>query len=291
MMGPHDWADLMDFSQTGLSYDCVSGQDLLNPLSVSDTDTGPAAQLPSTPHENGSSDLPKDTTNQLANMMTSLEAISQKLSSVDLQHVSKCNVQQWADNFHKTIHLSNSLELILSHCQDLSILYSTVSNTALNSNSGAKTCVIHDCIHELQAHQPGRRLPFSLLNLLLTCHLQLLHVLGILIGHSQTCCLIVTTLPEGEEPHFDIPKVRIGSFVAPSGTATSLFTTMLYQLLRDLQGKIKGFSASVAAMEEHGSSPSEVRVLCLQSDIIKDRTTRILEELQMIKTEMIKRGH
>lgn len=295
LMTHNDWTDLMDFAQTELSYDCAPPQDLFNirgsasgPV-LSETDTGTNSQPPSAPLENGSADPSKDATSQLSSMITSLDNISQKLSSVSIHHVSKCDIQQWADHFHKTMHLSNSLELLLSHSQSLAALYTTVS--AITPSSADQVCHVDDCIHELNPHRPGTRLPFPLLNLLLTCHLQLLHALEIIVGHSRTCRLVVTSLPEGEEPLFDIPEVRIGSFVAPPETAASLFTTMLHQLLRDLQSKCKRFAAELSTMSEPGGSSKEIRVLCLQSDIINDRTAGMLDELQLIKTEMIKRGH
>lgn len=303
-----DWADLMDFDPVveplydggALAQDPFNvGQSmcLLSQASNSHTASAPSSNTqvlpPSPPTQDGSSSGADETTRRLTSAIIDLDALGQRLAPARNHHVPKEHIQQWADQLRDEINLRSALEGILTHTQGLTSLYSNIEELTSPEHGSPPdhddNCQVPNCIHDNEHQLPDAPGHYAMVNLLLTSHLKLIDTLDILIRCSRTCSHVVMSLPKSQEPRFDIPEIRIGSFVAPEGAAASLFTTMLHQLLSDLQGKNKGLSAQLSARNDLRGS-REVRVVGLQSEIIRDRTSGILDELQRVKTEMINLG-
>lgn len=300
---PH-WTELVDFGQAETTYDAFSQAPFAVPDPMdevpdatavpSTTQTRPALQ----PVQNGTgASSSSEARIQLAAMINGLESTNQRLAALGNFHVSKDHIQEWAEEFRKTIDLSNTLESLLTHTQNLSALYTTVSELSSSASHPRHQddCRIPNCIHEYMQVQSGASSlirDYTLINLLFACHLKLLDSLDTILGHAHTCSHAIITIPKAQEPQFDIPEIRIGSFVAPRGAAASLFTTMLFQLLVDLQDKNRGLARSFNAnsLGNGASASREIQVLSLQSDIIGDRTTGAAEDMRKVKTKMVDMG-
>lgn len=296
------WADMMDYCvpNTAFSHDPfplpVPVEETLH-TSSSVPSTGQTQLTPETTESEKARPSSSEATDQLAAIITGLEGTNQRLASLGAYHTSKDHIQEWAEELRKSIDLSNALESLLTHTQSLSTLYTAVSEliSPAGRAAGHEDCHIPDCIHEYirsPAANSSAVAHYSLLNLLLACHLKLLDSLDTILTHAHTCSRAVSSLPKDRTPRFDIPEIRIGSFVAPPGAAASLFTTMLYQLLLDLQDKNKDLASSLASSpQEDGSGLSrELQVLFLQSDIIKDRTAGAVEDMGNVKARMLEMG-
>lgn len=295
------WTDMMDYCvpNTAFSDDpfplTVPVEESLQTSSV--PSTGQAQHTPETTENEKARPSSSDATNKLVTIITGLEGTNHRLSSLGAYHTSKDHIQEWAEELRKSIDLSNALESLLTHTQSLSTLYSTVSEliNPASRPAGHEDCDIPDCIHEYIRSPTANSSAvahYSLLNLLLACHLKLLDSLDTILTHAHTCSRAVSSLPKDRSPQFDIPEIRIGSFVAPPGAAASLFTTMLYQLLLDLQDKNKDLSSYLALnpQQDEPRSLRELQVLSLQSDIIKDRTAGAVEDMRIVKARMLEMG-
>jgi hypothetical protein len=291
MAGVPSWADMMDYCvpNTTFSHDPfplpVPVEETLQTPSV--PSTGQTQLTPETTENEKAGTSSSEATNQLAAIITGLEGTNHRLASLSAYHTSKDHIQEWAEELRKSIDLSNALESLLTHTQSLSTLYTAVSElmNPASRPAGHEDCQIPTANSSAVEH-------YSLLNLLLACHLKLLDSLDTILTHAHTCSRAVSSLPKDRSPRFDIPEIRIGSFVAPPGAAASLFTTMLYQLLLDLQDKNKDLSSYLASnpQQDEQRSLRELQVLSLQSDIIKDRTAGAVEDMRIVKARMLDMG-
>lgn len=294
----------MDFDQAGVAYEafhCGPNLTIEHPL---EEQPNPAS-LPSAvtlTHQislsvGSSSSSSSEVMSQLTSMISGLERANQSMITLRGSHTSKERFQDWAEDVRKSFDLSNTLESILIHTESLATLYSTVSKLISSANQPRhrQDCHLPDCIHEYAQDRPDTpslTQHYSLLNMLLSCHFKVLDIVDSIIGLCNTCSRTIVALPMVQDAHFDFPQIRIGSFVASPSATVPLFTTMLCQLLLDLQEKNRDMSRSLSLSPQgDGVADSrELQLLNLQSDIIKDRTAGTLESMRRTQAYFLDKG-
>ena len=234
------------------------------------------------PHNgNGASD--SDVTAQLAELMVGIDGICRALPG-NVHHASKGDVHLWADRVRQLLDLRTNLEHILNYCQQLASLYPPALQSAVAIGSVDDACSVPDCLHGYYAksHEadPSPSLDYALLGLLQACHLKLITAVEALVECGRFCRHVTSDIPKDREPKFDLPVARIGSFVAPTGVAASMFYSMLEELQAILAAKNRDLSSLAASVKP---CLREVQVLSLQCDIIGDRTKAAMDEMNGFK--------
>ena len=231
----------------------------------------------------------------LSSLLVSLDAIYRHFPSTQLYHTSKDHLKHWANAMGDQFDLKAHLESVIDYTSQLSNLYLTTIKLAAPGKPAKEVdeeCTVPRCVHEdgfSEELVPAPAVDYALLNALVACHTRLLDLVGMLLGHGKICGSVVSKhLPEGEQPFFDIPEIRIGKLVITQDKAAAYFVTFLVDLLRGLCNKID-------ELEAFNSSPvgrrdQESRVLELQCEILRDRTKAEMHGLVDLSEAMKKKG-
>lgn len=231
----------------------------------------------------------------LSSLLVSLDAIYRHFPSTQLYHTSKDHLKHWANAMGDQFDLKAHLESVIDYTSQLSNLYLTTIKLAAPGKPAKEVdeeCTVPRCVHEdgfSEELVPAPAVDYALLNALVACHTRLLDLVGMLLGHGKICGSVVSKhLPEGEQPFFDIPEIRIGKLVITQDKAAAYFVTFLADLLRGLCDKID-------VLEAFNSSPvgrrdQESRVLELQCEILRDRTKAEMHGMVDLSKAMKKKG-
>jgi hypothetical protein len=203
-------------------------------------------------------------------------------------------METWADQMGQFVSLRSSLENLLEYTQKLVAIYPEALKAAssrIDCPNADDACQVPDCIHRdgfSKAAMPEPTLDYALLSLLMSCHLRLVDIVETLVGHGRMCAHVVASLPPEHEPSFDVPDIRIGSFVAPRDTAASMLVSMLVELQMVLVSKSRDLS--VIASRVSGSTEKQASVLKLQCEILCDRTVSALSQLASLREGLTRKG-
>ncbi|RFU72069.1 transcription factor aceii [Trichoderma arundinaceum] len=271
-----DWPDLMVLEQQQQQQQQQGQQGQQTPSQVFETQ-------------------PQTISDRLTAVLCGLDRMLQSVpSSLDMHHISRQYLRDYADNVGDTFDLQSILDGLLHHAQDLASLYPEATSASINKRATAPesdaACTIPDCIHQDRTSlhtTPLPKLDHALLNLLMACHIRLLDIMDTLAEHGQMCAFMVATLPPDYDPKFAVPEIRVGSFIAPTNTAATMLISVLLELQRALVGRVKDMSAVVAQARDHPGAAREARVISLQCEILQERAEATLGELTKFKDGLI----
>lgn len=231
---------------------------------------------------------PAGPVSQLANLMVSLDRLQQDFASPAQHHVSAYQAKDISQSLAAKFNLQTTLDNLLQWAQKLSALYPEVLEQLQPEKD---TCCIPDCLHTVHGSLRTRsQLPFdqSTVNLLLACHLKLLSIFDSIVDHAHLCMKVTAMLPDDHEPSFDIPEIRIGSFVAPKASAASMMTAMIIELQSTLTARAQRLSDLVSSAA--GSESREAKILGLQCEGLKEHSSTTLADLHGLRDHLTKLG-
>lgn len=232
---------------------------------------------------------------RLAALLSGLDRMLQALpSSLEMHHVPREQLREYADHVGDNFDLQLTLDGLLHHAQDLAAIYPEATSAAVNKRMTAPEsdalCTVPDCIHQDRTSlhtTPLPRLDHALLNLVMACHIRLLDIMDTLAEHGRMCAFTVATLPPDYDPKFDVPEIRVGSFIAPSNTAASMLLGVLLELQTLLVERITDMSGVVAQVKDSPGAAREARVISLQCEILQERAEATLGELTNFKKGLV----
>lgn len=273
---PFDWSSFMTFDQ-------LPGQ--INFISTP----------PVSDHVDQSSSSPTNVS-QLAELMASLEVIHNGFPPDQLRHLPSDQIKQFSEDMTASHALQTTLEQLLQRTQQLASIYPQLLNSLSHPNrwlqgSEDDQCTIPDCVHHLHQglrDRPKPKLDHAFFSLLSACHLRLLDILDNVTGHAKLCAQIVESLPKEHEPQFDMPEVRIGSFVAPKASAASMLLSMMIELQSSLTARCQDLRRLIAA--ESNDAPREAEALGMQYEALGERSMATLNDLRTIRSHLQKLG-
>ncbi|KAH8655929.1 hypothetical protein BGZ61DRAFT_434685 [Ilyonectria robusta] len=278
-----DWSSLLEFDQVCNNSPNGDAVQSANPFVT-------------TPPVSDNADTPSlSNTSELANLMVSLDRIHSDFPlSYIHRHMSVEMVKQISQSAAARFDMQSTIELLLQQGQQLALLYPPVLKKAhrhVNRPPEDSQCTISDCMHHLRQSLRPRSPPIldhSLLNLLIACHLRLLDIFDNLMDHSRVCAHVFSTLPKDSEPNFDIPEIRIGSFVAPRDSAATIMITMLVELHSSLEARCQEMSEMVISAA--GETSLESRALSLQCEALALRSVGTLADMKGLRTKLFSSG-
>lgn len=238
-------------------------------------------------------ECPPSITVQLADLMAGLDRVLSFFPTDMVHHVPREMLREYVEVLGGNFELRTTLELLLRHTQHLAALYPDVLRLAIVkvADPDASACVVTNCIHQDRSGMRMRSLSkvdYALLSLLLACHQRVLDILDLLIEHARVCSHMTAQLPKDFEPKFDIPEIRIGSFVAPKVSAASMVLSMLFELQILLIKK--GQDLGQVTKTVSADSPRQAEALRMQCDVLQERAETALQELQQLKLGMAHLG-
>lgn len=230
---------------------------------------------------------------QLADMMVSLDNLWRKFPGQEVHHIPRAQLRQYADTVGEKFELKPTLELLLEYTQQLAMLYPDIVRTATARavDPDADACTIIDCVHHDRGEFKPRYIPkvdYALLSLLMACHQRILDILETLTEHGRLCAYMTAQLPKGYDPKFDIPELRIGSFITPKDSAASMVVSLLFELQSLLIKKSKDLETTLVVVRS--DSPRQVEILATQCEIVKERGEVTLDQLKMLRDGMVNLG-
>ncbi|KAI5458222.1 hypothetical protein BGZ63DRAFT_427486 [Mariannaea sp. PMI_226] len=274
-----DWPSLLSFDQvpTGITGNSAN-QPFVTTPPVSDNvdgDPSPVALL--------------------ANLMTSLDYLHEEFpASVVHKHLTVEYMKSFSQSVEGKLNLEKSVELLLQRGQELSQLYPKVLlrvNHRINRPVGNESCTLPDCVHKMRQSLQTRQPPIldhSLINLLIACHMRFIDILDNIMDLGRLCSHVFSKLPKDHEPNYDIPEIRIGSFVAPRESAVSLITTMMVELQSSLKSQSEELNTLVVSTV--GETSAQARALTIQCDILGQRAMDSLDDIRQLRAQLFSSG-
>ena len=228
--------------------------------------------------------------------MTAFNTIHREFPLPDFNHMGLSQVRQFSADVQVNSDLQSKLEHLLRRAQQLVLLYPLILKNVTEKIKASSanvddTCDVPDCMHRIRQSLQERQTPFfdhTIINMLVASHLRLLDILDNLINHSRLCAYVVECLPKEHEPQFDIPEVRIGSFVASKGSAAAMLASMMAELSASLTDRCQELLEMVSSVR--AQAPREVQVLQLQCEALRDRSKATLADLQNLRNHLRKVG-
>lgn len=277
-----------DWSAIDMSFNNLPQND---PFSTT-TPTPPVSD--STEQTSGSSVFSESA--QLTELIAALNSIYLEFPLPDLSHMPLSQVRQFSEDMAVKSDLQSKLEHLLRRTQQLSMVYPLIIKTIAERIKAASAnpdsvCDVPDCLHRKRHSLQGRQQPLfdhSIINLLIASHLRLLDILDNLGNHSRVCAFIVESMPEDHEPQFDIPVIRIGSFVASKGSAASMLVSMMIELNASLSDRCHELIDMICSVRD--KAPREVQLLQLQCEALEVRAKATLADLRTIRDQLRKAG-
>lgn len=216
---------------------------------------------------------------RLAALLSGLDRMLQALpSSLEMHHVPREQLREYADNVGDNFDLQSTLDGLLHHAQDLAGIYPEATSASFSKRTTAPEsdalCTVPDCIHHDRTSlhtTPLPKLDHALLNLVMACHIRLLDIMDTMAEHGRMCAFMVATLPPDYDPKFAVPEIRVGSFIAPSNTAASMLLGVLLELQTLLVDRIREMSGVIAQVRDSPGAAREARVVSLQCEILQER--------------------
>ncbi|KAM0188336.1 hypothetical protein ACHAPA_009430 [Fusarium lateritium] len=223
---------------------------------------------------------------QLTDMMAALDRLRNTFPTSKANHLSIRELKEFLQTCD--FDLGSFLEELLQRSQKLVHLYPDVLKRLETKDS---TCDVPDCIHnstQYSQSKPRISIDQSLVHLLLACHLRVLELFDNLANHGRMCVHAVPLLPKDHEPSFDIPEIKIGSFVAPKVSAASMMIAMVIELQSSLNARAQQLHDAVSLAVGHESGAA--KILGLQCESLKERASETLTDLQSLRDNLMKLG-
>ncbi|KAF4336132.1 transcription factor ACEII [Fusarium beomiforme] len=224
---------------------------------------------------------------QLTDLMAGLDHLQNNFPTSKRDHLS---IRELTD-FMKIckFDLGSFLEDLLQRSQKLLHLYPEVLKR-LEPEEIA--CDAPDCVHNAQKQfsRSRFRIPIdqSLIHILMACHLRLLDIFDMITNHGHMCAHAVPLLPEDHEPKFDMPEIKIGSFVAPKVSAASMMIAMVIELHHSLNSRTQQLEDAVSSAV--GNESKAAKIISLQCESLKERASDTLEDLCALRENLMTLG-
>lgn len=234
----------------------------------------------------------------LAGILTALERVWTVFSSHQLRHTLQEQLSQGTDEIQLGNQTQLALEQFLNVAQKLAMNYAHIWNTALPSpqEEHDMDAFTHDqySVEGMPGQRLGQdslRVDLAMMYTLIACHVRVLDVIDAIVKFARACADMAPFLPPGYDPKFDVPDIRIGSFLAPRAAAASIFLTTLLELQIDLIGKAQDLRQRVKdRCSPEQEAPKELELAGLQCQLLVDRATSRLEESRHLKTHVLNTG-
>ncbi|KAF4953998.1 hypothetical protein FGADI_5534 [Fusarium gaditjirri] len=224
---------------------------------------------------------------QLTDLMAGLDRLQANFPTSQRDHLS----QRELTDFMKTckFDLGSFLEELLQRSQKLLHLYPEVLKRLEPEDI---TCDAPDCIHNArkQFTSSKSRIPIdqSLIHLIMACHLRLLDIFDMITNHGRMCAHAAPLLPREHEPKFDMPEIKIGSFVAPKISAASMMIAMVIELQHSLNSRAEQLEGAVSLAV--GNESKAAKIISLQCESLKERAADTLDSLCSLRDNLMKLG-
>ncbi|KAJ3538952.1 hypothetical protein NM208_g4240 [Fusarium decemcellulare] len=245
-------------------------------------------QITTPPVSEDTGPAPPNEVSQLTDVMISLDRLNCEFPSTGRHHLSSHQLKDFAQSVSAKFDLQATLEHLLLQAQKLAHVYPQVLKRLKPEDP---PCDIPDCLHHTtQALRTGPRLPFdqSLINLLVACHLKILELFDNVVNHARLCGHVTSLLPKDHEPNWDIPEIRIGSFVAPKTSAASMMTAMIIELQSSLTERAQQLNDMVSPFVNNESK--EAKIVGLQCEALQEHASTTLNDLRALRDYSIKLG-
>ncbi|KAI6766125.1 hypothetical protein HG530_007195 [Fusarium avenaceum] len=223
---------------------------------------------------------------QLTDMMAALDRLHNTFPTSRANHLSISELNEFMQICK--FDLGSFLEELLQRSQKLVHLYPEVLKRLKTQDS---TCDVQDCVHNSAKYSQSNSrtsIDQSLVHLLLACHLRILDLFDSLVNHGRMCAQAVPLLPKDHEPNFDIPEIKIGSFVAPKVSAASMMIAMVIELQTSLNARAQQLYDAVSLAVGHESGVA--KILGPQCEYLKERALETLTDLQSLRDSLTKLG-
>jgi hypothetical protein len=224
---------------------------------------------------------------QLTDLMAGLDRLQTNFPTSQRDHLS---IREITD-FMKLCRfdLGSFLEDLLQRSQKLLHLYPEVLKRLEPEDI---SCDAPDCIHNAQKQfSPSKSrisIDQSLIHLIMACHLRLLDIFDMITNHGRMCAHAVPLLPREHEPKFDMPEIKIGSFVAPKLSAASMMIAMVIELQHSLSSRAEQLEGAVSLAV--GNESKAAKIISLQCESLKERASDTLEGLCSLRDNLMKLG-
>ncbi|KAF4494490.1 Transcription factor ACEII [Fusarium agapanthi] len=224
---------------------------------------------------------------QLTDLMAGLDRLQTGFPTSQRDHLSARELTEFMKICK--FDLGSFLEDLLRRSQKLLHLYPEVLKRLEPEDS---SCDAPDCIHNAQKEfslsKSGVPIDQSLIHLIMACHLRLLDIFDMITNHGRMCAHAVPLLPREQEPKFDMPEIKIGSFVTPKISAASMMIAMVIELQHSLSSRTEQLEVAVSLAVENESKAA--KFMSLQCESLKERASDTLEGLCSLRDNLMKLG-
>ncbi|QGI61608.1 hypothetical protein CEK26_005576 [Fusarium fujikuroi] len=224
---------------------------------------------------------------QLSDLMAGLDRLQTNFPTSQRDHLSARELTEFMKICK--FDLGSFLEDLLQRSQKLLHLYPEVLKRLEPEDIN---CDAPDCIHNAQKEYllSKSRVPIdqSLIHLIMACHLRLLDIFDMITNHGRMCAHAVPLLPREHEPKFDMPEIKIGSFVAPKISAASMMIAMVIELQHSLSSRAEELEGAVSLAV--GNESKTAKIISLQCESLKERASDTLDGLCSLRDNLMKLG-
>ncbi|KKY32482.1 putative transcription factor aceii [Diaporthe ampelina] len=194
------------------------------------------------------------------------------------------------------------LENIFALTQRLIDVYPDAISAALPPDTGPPpACDIQDCTHSLELPPPpglneiekqiagqdkAPKADLTLASVLASCHARLLDLLDCFFLLVTSCLRLTVASPDGRDPEFSGPEMRVGSFVPPKAAAISMQICLLKHLMVGLSGRLASLGAAVSSRAgglDGDGDGMQAQIVILQHQMLTKRHSSCLGHVSTIE--------
>ncbi|KXH41290.1 hypothetical protein CSAL01_07014 [Colletotrichum salicis] len=284
-----------DLDWANFSFDDILGFSSVQPCRVPSPrhDEAPQPQVPADPQS--------QCFEELSAITATLDRATRGLPPIDKFHVAGPDSKKYCLEISKQYSYKESLELLLAETQKLVDVYPRAVQYALERRPNPD-CSVPNCIHTYKSI-PGledepfansapltSKIDYRLLNLLLCCHYQCADVMELVLCHVQLCLrFLAAAMQQDVQPHeFDVPELKIGSFIPSRRSSPSIIMAILIDLQSSLATCVPRLGSALNEMEE--DCGKEGRILLLQCELLAERANSIVDRLKTLRDTLSSAG-
>ncbi|KAJ0165753.1 Transcription factor ACEII [Colletotrichum tanaceti] len=237
----------------------------------------------------------------LYSMAVTLNKAMSGLPPVAKFHVSSAKMKERCLEISEHYSIKNSLEVMLNQTQNLVDMYPETVRLALEHLPNDECCLA-DCIHTYESHPDldedhfetaahlATKVDYPLLKLLLSCHYQCADMMELVLCHTRVCVKsLAAAKQQGDDPHqFEVPELRMGSFIPSPRFSPSIVTAILIDLQSSLAGCVSRLTTALKQVDQ--GLGKEGRIILLECDLVSDRAHSIVESLKKLRELLTKSG-
>lgn len=221
---------------------------------------------------------------RLTELLVSLDRLQHEFKPSIREHTPITELKKFLKSAEGKLDIESNLDSLLQLAYNMGGLYTQVLETLV---SDTEKCDMAGCMHQVHLSLQTRtrsKINIPLANLLIACHLRFLDILDTLVDNGRLCSHVTALLPKEHEPRFDIPTIRIGSFVAPEASAASMTTSMIIELQSSLTTKGRDLAKMVLSTEDMSR---QTKALGLQCEALVEHSAATLADLQALRDHLV----